>query len=335
MHGSRTTRVPTATEQSAPVSTMRPAVSCPSTKGKVPMEAKVGEGPVLCAKRWRSLPQIPPVVTAIRAQDGPGRSGSGKLGQRGWKRRVSHVEHNGAHDVSVGAASRRVMGNRPGVRCLAMRVSDATPRRGTRARLLAHGGLPRSRGARGGPRCALAPLPETRGVFREPRRARALRGEPVRRGGGVPVPFVGPQSSRHPSRSGGHGRALPPDRRAPSLQGGALGQVRRCRQLRPAAAPRLWQSQPGRAPSRDPLPTAHDLRLLVGRDRGRRPDPHRALRRGQGRSLYAAVHPVRIAGRRRGAMHRSGGEPPGLPDRHPAPRLGLHRARTLTLLHPG
>ena len=32
---------------------------------------------MLCAKRWRSLPQIPPVVTAMRAHDGPGSSGSG------------------------------------------------------------------------------------------------------------------------------------------------------------------------------------------------------------------------------------------------------------------
>ena len=36
--------------------------------------------------------------------------------------------------------------------------------------------------------------------------------------------------------------------------------------------------------------------------------------------------PVRVAGRRRGAVHRPGGEPARLPDRHPAPRLGLHRA---------
>ena len=42
------------------------------------MDAKVGDGPVLCAKRWRSLPQIPPVVTAIRAQAWLGRSGSGR-----------------------------------------------------------------------------------------------------------------------------------------------------------------------------------------------------------------------------------------------------------------
>ena len=77
MQGSMTTLVPTATELLAPASTTRPAVSWPSTKGKVPMEARVGEGPVLCANRWRSLPQIPPVVTSTRAHDGPGSSGSG------------------------------------------------------------------------------------------------------------------------------------------------------------------------------------------------------------------------------------------------------------------
>ncbi len=77
MHGSMTTRVPTATEQFGPASTTRPAVSWPRTNGKVPMEAKVGDGPVLCAKRCRSLPQIPPVVTWTRAHDGPGSSGSG------------------------------------------------------------------------------------------------------------------------------------------------------------------------------------------------------------------------------------------------------------------
>ena len=41
------------------------------------MEARVGDGPVLWANRWRSLPQIPPVATAMRAHDGPGSSGSG------------------------------------------------------------------------------------------------------------------------------------------------------------------------------------------------------------------------------------------------------------------
>ena len=42
------------------------------------MVIKVGEGPVLCENRCRSLPQIPPVVTATRAQAGPGRAGSGR-----------------------------------------------------------------------------------------------------------------------------------------------------------------------------------------------------------------------------------------------------------------
>src|ERR1700722_6580622 len=77
MHGSTTTLVPTATEQLGPASTTRPAVSWPSTNGKVPMEARVGDGPVLCENRWRSLPQIPPVATATRAHDGPGSVGSG------------------------------------------------------------------------------------------------------------------------------------------------------------------------------------------------------------------------------------------------------------------
>ena len=58
------------------ISTTRPAISCPSTKGIAPIDARVGDGPVLCAKRCRSLPQMPPVVTATRAQSPPGSSGS-------------------------------------------------------------------------------------------------------------------------------------------------------------------------------------------------------------------------------------------------------------------
>ena len=54
------------------------AISWPSTNGNAPpIPISVGDGPVLCAKRWRSLPQIPPVATSTRAQRGPGRSGSG------------------------------------------------------------------------------------------------------------------------------------------------------------------------------------------------------------------------------------------------------------------
>ncbi len=77
MHGSNTTLVPTATELLGPASTTRPAVSCPSTNGKAPMPMRVGDPPVLCANRWRSLPQMPPVMTSTRAHDEPGRSGSG------------------------------------------------------------------------------------------------------------------------------------------------------------------------------------------------------------------------------------------------------------------
>ena len=56
-----------------------------------------------------------------------------------------------------------------------------------------------------------------------------------------------------------------------------------------------------------PLPTAHDLRLPVGRDRARRADTDSALRRRQGRPVHAAVHPVRIIGRGRSALHGPGG----------------------------
>ncbi len=98
MQGSITTRVPGATVHPGPASTTRPAVSWPSTKGKVPTEASVGEGPVLWAKRWRSLPQMPPVVTSIRAHDGPGKLRIGQVGQRGGEGRVSEVEHDGTHE---------------------------------------------------------------------------------------------------------------------------------------------------------------------------------------------------------------------------------------------
>ena len=102
----------------------------------------------------------------------------------------------------------------------------------------------------------------------------ALRREPVRRRRGVPVPLVGPQPPRRPPRPRRCGRALPRDHRPPPLQGRAVGQVRRRRQLRPAAAPRLRQPQPRRAPPRAPLPADHDVHLSLRRHRGRR--PHRA-----------------------------------------------------------
>ena len=97
MQGSSATRVPTATGQSAPASMTRPAVSWPRTKGKVPREARVGDGPVLWAKRWRSLPQIPPVVTVDAGPRRAGQVGLGQLDQRRRELGVDHVELDGAH----------------------------------------------------------------------------------------------------------------------------------------------------------------------------------------------------------------------------------------------
>ena len=101
MQGSMTTRVPMATEQFGPASTTRPAVSWPRTNGNVPMEARVGDGPVLCANRCRSLPQIPPVVTWTRAQDGPGRSGSGTSLSEAGKAGSTMSNTTARHTASV------------------------------------------------------------------------------------------------------------------------------------------------------------------------------------------------------------------------------------------
>ena len=177
------------------------------------MEARVGEGPVLCANRWRSLPQIPPVVTATRAHDGPGSSGSGSsardAGNSGSAMSNTTARMRRAYGRAVAAAHRTAA--RPKV------PGDAGlrrhPRRGARARLLAHGGVLERRGAGGGPRGALAALPPPRRLLRRPGRVRTLRGEPVRRRGGVPLPLVGPQPAGGPPRPGRHGRALPRRRR--------------------------------------------------------------------------------------------------------------------------
>ena len=69
------------------------------------------------------------------------------------------------------------------------------------------------------------PTPED--YFADPAAYRRVRDEPVRRGRGVPLPVVGPQPSGLPPRSGRRRRALPGYHRAASLQGRAVGQVRR------------------------------------------------------------------------------------------------------------
>src|SRR5438128_8122467 len=76
--GSTATRVPTATGHSGPASITLPPISCPMMKGNAASVTRVGEGPVSWLKRCRSLPQMPPTVTATRAHAGPGSSGSAR-----------------------------------------------------------------------------------------------------------------------------------------------------------------------------------------------------------------------------------------------------------------
>ena len=76
------------------------------------MEARVGDGPVLCANRWRSLPQIPPVVTATRAHDGPGSSGSGISASEAGNSGSAMSNTTARMRVSVGAAGGRLTGGR-------------------------------------------------------------------------------------------------------------------------------------------------------------------------------------------------------------------------------
>ena len=106
---------------SGPASITRPAISWPSTKGKVPMPISVGDGPVLWAKRWRSLPQIPPVATSTRAHDGPGSVGLGQLDQRCREGGIGHVELDGAHAAQrsgdAGAGRTRTGAAAPDLQC--------------------------------------------------------------------------------------------------------------------------------------------------------------------------------------------------------------------------
>ena len=163
-------------------------------------------------------------------------------------------------------------------------------------------------------------FPRPQEYFADPDRVRPLRREPVRRRGGVPVPLLGPEPAGRAPRPRRCRRALPGDARAPSLQGGALGQVRRRRRTTTSrstattAATAWW--------CRDPRPRYQQLTTFVylsdvTEEDG--PDLHRALRGRQGRALHAAVPAVRVAGRRRGGLHGTGGQPPPLPDRHLAP----------------
>ena len=77
MSGLTATRVPTGTAESGPVSMTVPPISWPSRNGNAwPRGISVGAAPMFAAKRWRSLPQIPPACTSTRAQSPRGSAGS-------------------------------------------------------------------------------------------------------------------------------------------------------------------------------------------------------------------------------------------------------------------
>ena len=144
----------------------------PARTGTSPSRPEWATGPVLWANRWRSLPQIPPVVTATRAQAATGQLGLGKIDQRRGKGGVGHVELNGAHPASVGAF-RPVGPGRDGgagrprrLGCAAVRVPDANLDEVRDRRVLPRRGLPGPRRVASRPAGPVAALPEARGVLR-------------------------------------------------------------------------------------------------------------------------------------------------------------------------
>src|SRR5690349_18544328 len=94
------------------------------------MPASVGDGPVLCAKRWRSLPQMPPTVTATRAHASEGSAGSGRstrdAGKVGSAMSNCTARTIAAYARRASAGSERGHGraHRRTVRCV--QVPDAT-----------------------------------------------------------------------------------------------------------------------------------------------------------------------------------------------------------------
>ena len=257
----------------------------PQHEGKGPDRGEGGGGPRVVGEEMEVAAADPSRQHLDAGPRGSRELRFRQLGQRGGEGGVDHVEHDGAHAVSVGASVDGAHGGRrsPGalrvhgghgvrlrIRCRAMRVSDATLDEVRVARLLDHGGLPGPGRAVGGAGGAVAALPPVRGVLRRSRRPRALRDEPVRRCRGVPLSLLGPEPAGRAPGSGGRGRALPRDRRAAPLQGRVVGEVLGCGELRPAAPSRLRQPQPRRAAAGGALPTAHYLRLPLRRHGGGR-----------------------------------------------------------------
>ena len=207
--------------QPVPASMTRPAISWPSTKGNEPIDIRVGEGPVLWAKRWRSLPQMPPVVTATRAHAGTGQLGLGQVDQRRRERRVGHVELDGTHRASVVVFGRTVARERRavarpvrGLGWAAVRVADASlDEVRDRGFALVEGFLAPDELTTAAQQALWLHFPRPEEYFADPARYPGLRRGPVRRRRGVPLPVVGPQPPGLPPRSGRCRRALPRHRR--------------------------------------------------------------------------------------------------------------------------
>ena len=207
MHGSTTTRVPVATRAPGPGLD-------DAARGLVPED----EGEGADGGQGGRRPRVVGEQVEVAAADAPGRDGDpgprrarelglGELGQRGGELGVHHVEHDGAHGVSVGAAGRTAHVERRWPKVPADAGPRRHPRRGARARLLAAGGLPRARGAGGAPRTrsgSTSPGPRTTSTTptasRGSRRASspAWRSSPTARGTSTAWPST-PTSSTRPS----------------------------------------------------------------------------------------------------------------------------------------
>ena len=94
--------------------------------------------------------------------------------------------------------------------------------------------------------------PQPEEYFADPAAPRLAGRRPVGGHRRRAVAVVESQPTRLPPRPGRPGRAVPRFGRPPALRGGAVGQVRRGRRLRPAPPPRLRQPQPRRAQALQP-----------------------------------------------------------------------------------
>ena len=196
--------------------------------------------------------------------------------------------------------------------------------------------LPRGRRVGGGAGSVVAALPAARGVLRRPGCACVAGRRPVGRHRRRTVAIVEPEPAGLPSRPARPGGALPRFGRPAALRGGAVGQVRGGRRLRPAPPPRFRQPQPRRAQA---LPAGHadvDLDPPVGRGRGGRPDQGRAVVGRGARPVLAGPRasrhhepPPRRDVRRGGGLDdRSRRNPVRVPDRRAAPWVA-HDRRTI------